>query len=68
LGKVTSIIEGEEVKFQLKQVFEKIVDIRGSNRKETMVSQNTFRGFLPSTPVKFRQKGGDGRSSSYANY
>jgi hypothetical protein len=42
LRSLFSSLEGEEVKFQLKQGFEKIEDIRGIKTRERMVSQNTL--------------------------
>jgi hypothetical protein len=52
LRRATSTLEGEEVKNQIKQVFENVEDILERQEQESMVSQNSIRRFLPSTPYE----------------
>jgi len=42
--------------------------IIGKGKKNNIISQNSIRRFLPSTPVKLSGKQGDRRSSKDANY
>jgi predicted DNA-binding antitoxin AbrB/MazE fold protein len=52
LRKATTTLEGEEVKIQVKQVFEIIKEIQKEELKIFRVSQNSIRRFLPSTPFE----------------